>query len=134
MNADTIVQQLLEMRNDTITKSELIEIDLQAPSDHVIRCILDAGGTIGIDKWYVWCNSDTCAHNSHDPGQSVTLVAVPKSWILSNRDIDDISLIFDMKRDIDNKPLMIIPNERPTLVYKNKQRHRAAYTRTAKQL
>lgn len=133
MNADTIAKAMLQMRKDTREKAGLINEKLLSPSSGVLDAIKSAGGIIGAENWEQWCRSgDTCACNSHDPGQSSTMVTIPESWMVKEFHIGQLSHVFETKTDDDKRAIMIVPADPVVLIVENENRHWAGYTFAAK--
>ena len=133
MNADTIIQNLAEMRQQAIEAANLTEIELESPTDAVLEAVTENGGKLGESRWDQWCTSNNCACNSHDPGNNYQTVFVPKSWILEDR-MQSVHTLFDVNDNLDCvTPIMIIPSERPCLVWCYQEDHWAGKTHLSNQ-
>ena len=129
MNADTIAKAMLQMRKDAREKAGFINKNLLSPSDDVVTAIKSVGGLIGSEEWEQWCRSgDTCACNSHDPGQSSTMVSIPESWMLKEFSVAKLSHVFKTKVDEDKRAIMIVPADPVVLVVEHNDSRWAGYT------
>ena len=133
MNADTIIQNLTELRQQAIDASNLIEIEIESPSDDVINSITENGGKIGKSRWEQWCLSNNCNHNSHDAGTSYQTVFIPESWVLKDT-MQSVHQLFNVSDDLNYiTPIMIIPSKRPQLVWHHQVDHYAGNTHLSNQ-
>ena len=104
--ADKVLQALHQARDAKI--AHLKEIEIINPSHEVLESIEENGGQVISRHWDQWCHSDTCAHNSHDPGQEEVVVAIPSEWIPVNSTRDPARIFVDIE---DESLIFVIPCE-----------------------
>ena len=128
MNADQIIENMLKLREQTLEEKNLVELELLDPTNAVRDAIVEAGGKIAREKYERTCHSSTCNCNSHDPGQSSTVVIIPRDWIIKMTGIGELSKVFNVKDDDSQNPLFLVPGEKPALVVSYQEDHWAGNT------
>ena len=69
------------------TKEGYSMVTLNGVSDLTHEIMLDNGAWHLCSGFETWCDSDTCAHHSHDEGQDHDTYLVPTSWLPVQEDI-----------------------------------------------
>ena len=105
--ADQILNALEGARIQALKQRELTEMEIINPSDDCLRAIEAAGGEVVSTRYEQWCNSDTCAHNSHDGGARYAVVGIKETWKPS-KDHPTGKLFEDVE---DEKILLVVENE-----------------------
>lgn len=59
-------------------------VNLIEPSEAVVNALAAAGCVMVAKGYDEWCHNDTCAHNSHDAGQSWQKWEIPSAWLVAN--------------------------------------------------
>lgn len=106
MNSDKILEALESLRVEELKQLGLTEMELINPTKEVLESIEEAGGKIISRNYEVWCHTDNCAHNSHDPGQERVVVGVKDVWKPKKNMISsDTSKLFE---DISDECLILL--------------------------
>lgn len=128
MNANKIIETLEEARKASI--GERVEMEIINPSAEVLTVIEENGGRVEYRNYEVWCHTDTCAHNSHDPGQERVGVLVFPNWQPKGT-YPSPSKLF---KGIDDETLLLVipTKEKPVGIFKRSHgRHFAPSTISA---
>lgn len=120
---EMIRSRVEEMRSD----KNMVVASLPSPSKPAKKAIIDCGGRHLQDGYDTWCNSNTCNHYSHDPGQSWSDFEVPASWVDEAQSAgNDIWKYPDGDGETTYSPCIVLPDDGvnpPRLVYSGGERH-----------
>ena len=86
-----------------------VEIKLEDPSRATLELISTNGGSIESEVWNQLCHTDTCAHNSHPAGYTVTTVAIPPAW---QEGCDGVKIAKLFKEVREDRLLFVIPDSK----------------------
>lgn len=127
MIATAINEALAAARANKAT--EVVKLSGVTAAAHA--AIVGNGGVHIADGHSVWCRSDTCAHNSHDPGQDWSQYEVPTSWISEAKD-PAVEKVFAGRHDTSNMSYaykLVIPSDPPVAIQTGGERHYADVSR-----
>ena len=120
----TFTQMIAEKLAGLRQEAGLVEVKLKGATRDQLDFILANGGQVVRSGYETWCNSDTCAHNSHDAGEHWDVVAVPQAWVAEAADALN-SEVWDLSEEDGNFPKFMIPGTPPLLMVQEEFRHSA---------
>ena len=127
----TIAEAINAARERSIP-TDMIEIEIDDPSDGVHDAIIENGGMFVRDGYNINCHSETCNHVTHGAGQNYTVYSVFREWQRQASDEWEARKAFNVPDDYDTVsfwPVLVIPADEPLAVVSHQDRHYAGATR-----